>query len=225
MTPCTIQGRLDDHCGLPQLLRLSQDAAFAHLKELGLHGKAEEMGLAWMIVRIHGEILRPMAGEIQVTTWPMAGKLGFLPRYCQMRDENGALCAHLTSLWVLADAASRTLRTDEPILVPDMTQGGELPIGRSLPKKNLPHLGTFAVTDQQIDENGHMNNCQYAALAQPYFPQPLPREFTIDYRAELLPHAHGELWGGWDGNILSLSGTCGDKEHFRMKFSFCEEVQ
>ncbi len=225
MTPCTIIGRLPQNYGLPHLLRLSQDAAGEHLRLLGLHGKAEEMGLVWMIIRIHGEILRPLDGTLQISTWPMGSKRGFLPRYCEMRDESGALCARMTTLWVLADATTRTLRMDEPIFVPNMTRGDELPPPRGLPKKNLSHWGTFAVTDEQIDENGHMNNCQYAALAQPYFPQPLPRAFAIDYRAELLPRAHGDLWGGWDGEDLYLSGTCQDKEHFRMKFSFCREVQ
>jgi acyl-ACP thioesterase len=224
MKPCTVFGRLDSQNGLPQLLRLSQEAAFAHLKELGLNGKAEEQGLAWMIIRIHGEILRPVAGDVAATTWPMAGKLGFLPRYCEMRDLEGNLCARLTSMWVLADADARTLRTDEPIPVPDMTRGDELPVGRSLPKKNLPYLGDFSVLDSQIDENGHMNNCEYATLAMPYFPPRPLKEFTIDYRAELLPRAQGNLWGAMDGDNLFISGMVDEKEHFRMKFTFQEEV-
>ncbi len=225
MTPCTITGRLPQDYGLSHVLQLSQKAAGEHLHQLGLHGKAEEMGLVWMIIRIHGEILRPLDGKLQITTWPMAGKRGFLPRYCEMRDADGQLCARLTTLWVLADATTRTLRTDEPIPVPHMTRGDELPPDRSLPKKDLPYLGDFAVVDSQIDENGHMNNCQYATLAEPYFPPRPLREFTIDYRAELLPNTCGTLWGAWEGETLSICGTAAEKDHFRMKFSFCEEVQ
>ncbi|MBP3314013.1 MAG: hypothetical protein J6K84_05110 [Oscillospiraceae bacterium] len=225
MTPCTLYGRLPEHYGLSHILELSQKAAGTHLEQLGLSGKAEEMGLAWMIIRIHGEILRPLQDELKISTWPMESKRGFLPRYCEMHDSEGNLCLKMTTLWVLADATTRTLRMDEPILVPNMARGDELPPARSLPKKTLPQLGAFTVTDDQIDENGHMNNCQYATLAQPYFPVDTLHQFTVDYRAEILPHAHGELWGAWEDDAFFFCGTCEEKEHFRMKLTFHKEVQ
>ena len=204
---------------LSDVLRLSQMAATSHLDALGLTGRAEAEGLVWVIIRIHGEIYGPISGSLTAETWPGVAKSGFLPRYCRLFDESGRLVASLVTVWVLADAKSRTLAA-ATLPIPDLTTGNELPIPRSLPRKRMETAGSFTVKPEWIDENGHMNNSCYPLAAEEVLGcQPLPKAFWLDYRHELLPGQTAELSALREEDTLFVSATA-EKEYFRMKLQF-----
>lgn len=205
------------------ILRLSQEAAVRHVEVLGLAGVAEAQGLAWVIIRVRCELLAPLhPGEVRVETWPGETKNGMMPRYCRIYNADGQLAAQLVTIWVLADVQTRQMRPDAPIAVPAMLQGYEPPMPRGLPRKNMPQTGSFLVTPQQIDGNGHMNNACYLDAAEDAIGgvQGLLRGFAVDYRAEILPGAEVAVFSKQEEGLLLLSGKCGEKEHFRMTLQY-----
>lgn len=223
MKPLTINLSLPE-ASPSEYLRISQTAAGRHLEELGLAGAAEAQGLAWVIIRTRGEVLSAPEENLTVTTWPGKEKLGMMPRYCEMRNSDGTLAVCISTIWVLADVNTRRMRADASVPVPDMSRGDEPPFPRSLPRKNLPLLGSFVPTEPQIDVNGHMNNAAYPHAAMAFLPaeynEKLLRSFAVDYRQEILPKTHIDVFGGAVEDGFLFSGKNGDTEHFRMQFTF-----
>jgi len=217
-----MKAHLPEKSSLSKLLRLSQRAASGHLNALGLEGEVEKQGMVWVIIRTGGEIFAPLQGDITVTTWPGKSKSGMMPRYCEMHNADGTLALRLVSVWMLADAKNRQMRLDAKIALPDLSRGDELPFPRHLPKKDLPALGSFTVTQDMIDANGHMNNAAYpdAALAFADKSAELPKTFCLDYRNEILPQTTVLVGGAWQENLLLLGGRSEDKEYFRMQFTY-----
>ena len=220
MNPFTLPVTAPENTRLTDLLRISQAAATAHLDDLGLTGAAEAQGLVWVIIRICGEIYRPISGNMTAETWPGVAKNGFLPRYCRLFDEAGNLAASLVTVWVLADAESRTLAANAALPVPELTTGNELPIPRALPRKRMDTVGSFSVKPEWIDSNGHMNNACYPLAAEEVLGiQPLPKVFWLDYRHELLPGQRADISAQREEETLFVSAAA-EKEHFRMKLQF-----
>ena len=205
---------------LSGLLRMSQQAATRHLDELGLTGYVERQGLVWVIVRTHGKFFSSPGETLDITTWPGKSRAGLMPRHYQMFHPDGTPCLHLVSLWALADAESRKMRPDVAVPLPELTLPQEIPLPRAFPRRSDPLLGQFTVTPDYIDRNGHMNNAAYLEPVAPFLKGRLPREFTVDYRAELLPGQRVDVCGQEEENALYLSGKVGDGEHFRMRFFF-----
>lgn len=200
-------------------LRISQTAASAHLEALGLTGVLEARGLVWVIIRIRGEIYKPLPQRFTVQTWPGIRQKGFLPRYCRILDGEEVV-ANMVTLWVLADAKSRTLSLDTDPGVPELVTGWELPIPRSLKRKTMEKAGEFSVKPQWIDGNGHMNNCCYLDAAEETLGlSAIPGAFSVDYRHELLPEQRTAVCARWEENTLCLSGQ-GETECFRMKLEY-----
>lgn len=207
-----------------EYLRLSQAAAGRHLEELGLAGTVEAQGLAWVIIRVRGEVFVPPAENLTVTTWPGKEKLGMMPRYCEMRNPDGTLALRISTIWVLADIHTRQMRADASAPVPDMSRGDEPPFPRSLPRKELPLLGSFVPGAAQIDVNGHMNNAAYPDAAMTFLPAEYQGKpicgFAVDYRQEILPKTHIDVFGGGVEDGFLFCGKSEAAEHFRMKLTF-----
>ena len=119
MKPFTLTMHRPEHPRTSDFLRISQAAASAHLEALGLKGKLERRGLVWVIVRIRGEIYKPLPETFTVETWPGIRQKGFLPRYCRILD-GSEVVASMVTLWVLADVKSRTMVLDLDPGVPEL---------------------------------------------------------------------------------------------------------
>lgn len=224
MPPLTVSLSLPEEHKLSDFLRLSQEAAFRHLTELGLAGLAERQGLAWVIIRIRAELPAPPSKTLTVTTWPGKEKAGMMPRYCEMYNPDGSCAARLVTTWVLADSATRQMRMDAPLSVPDMSRGDEPPVPRALPRRELPLLGNYIPAAGQIDSNGHVNNAAYLDLATAFVPEdPEGRRvtaFAVDYRAEILPGTKVSVCGEMREDTFLLSGKSDGREHFRMTLTY-----
>ena len=220
MQPLTMPFSLSAVPGPSEILRISQQAAGAHLAALGLEGEAQKLGLVWIIIRIRCEIFAQPGKQGTAVTWPGTPRVGMMPRYCELYDPAGNLTARIVTTWVLADAATRQLRLDCPVPVPDLSRGDEPAPGRSLPRKDLPFLSAFSPAPGQIDENGHMNNAAYLDAAADAAAGLLQGRdlaaFAVDYRAEILPGTEISVCGAMEGNTLYLCGKGEEKEHFRM---------
>lgn len=219
MIPFTLSMSRPQPLRTSDFLRISQAAATAHLDRLGLTGKAEAQGLAWVIIRVRGELYAPLPETFTVQTWPGISRRGFLPRYCRILSGD-TVVASMVTLWVLADAATRTLALGADLGVPEIETGYELPIPRALPKKAGAHTADFTVDPQWIDSNGHMNNCCYLdAAEQTLGLTGLPKAFSVDYRHELLPGGSAGLCCHREENRTYVTGT-GETEYFRMLLEY-----
>ena len=201
------------------LLRISQEAATAHLRALGLEGKLEAQGYVWVIIRITGRIYAPLPPTFTARTWPGVRRRGFLPRYCRLLDGDRVL-ADMATVWVLADAKTRTLAADVDPGVPELVTGYELPAARALPKKSADGGAEFAVLDEWVDKNGHMNNCFYPHAAEKALGLTgLPKAFQVDYRHELLPGQTAKIASFREENKVFATGFS-QIEHFRLMLEY-----
>lgn len=155
------------------VLEIFQDIAGEHANMLGIGFKASfEKGFYWILVRNKIEILKnpiPLT-KLKLATWPHPKGRVDCNREYALYDLNGDIIARGLSKWVIISTETRRLmRTDKityandddtypenyytdiaKVIVPDF----------SLFNKVLSH----AVTKNDIDHNGHMNNSKYAAL-------------------------------------------------------------
>ncbi len=220
LQPLTMQFSLLEAPCPSEILRVAQQAAGAHLAALGLEGEERRQGLVWVIIRTRCEILEQPGPELTAVTWPGTPRGGMMPRYCELFSPDGRLAARLATTWVLADAATRQMRLDAPIPVPDLSRGDEPPMARSLPRKELPFLASFVPSPGQIDANGHVNNAAYLDAAMSAAGHLLQSRtisaFAVDYRVEILPGTEVSVFGALEENTLYLCGKSETKEHFRM---------
>lgn len=153
-----------------------QEAAAAHATKLELgYSGLQAMQCFWVLARLRLKVLRqPAIGEtLTLETWPGTFKRLFAHRHFRFTGSNGDECAVASSQWMIISAASgRPQRVD---MVAD-----KLPDNRSLPayfnfeEKMVPVPESdqgameFPVRFSMEDINGHLNNAEYAGIAQDY---------------------------------------------------------
>jgi medium-chain acyl-[acyl-carrier-protein] hydrolase len=153
---------------LSSLFDYLQDAASESAAELGAGmTRLDEIGLAWVVLRMRVDVIRYPAWEEMVTveTWPLPpGRFEFERDYL-VWDAEGQIIARAISTWAVIDVAKRRLcRSD---LVPRRAHPAEKEraMDHKLRKLQAPaeltpvYQRTIGYSD--IDVNGHLNNCKY----------------------------------------------------------------
>lgn len=180
-------------------------------------------GLAWVLTRIHLEMLRyPRLGDtVQASTWALRAKSHFVPRQFLFEDAEGVV-GRASSQWVLLDLETRCLcRTS--VLGGYAGDFDTAPVLADPKKIRLPE--GLAQSDQRrvlysdVDMNGHMNNTKYLNWICELYPIPFletmqmsncriayVNEATIGQEVRLLT-------GEADGSTF-ISGRTGDQSVF-----------
>ena len=148
------------------LLYLVQETAGDHSTLLGVGREPlVEKGLFWAVIRHRLQVYRmPALGEsVQVTTWPMPTTRSAYPRAAEGRDKEGKLLFRAVSLWVLMDMETRALVLPKRsgIDVDGVILGDELEFPGSLSPVQMPDQLSRQVCREDLDVNGHVNNCRY----------------------------------------------------------------
>ena len=194
---------------LSSLLRMVQEIAGEHSAILGADRQAlEEKGVFWAVLRHRLQIQRmPELGEdIHVTTWPMPTTRSAYPRATEARDQEGNLLFRAVSLWILMDKSSRSmvLPKRSGVEVNGVTLGTELEFPGSLPPVETAQKINRTVCREDLDINGHVNNCRYldwlSQLPESGFGQ--PKELTVCYLSEAFEGENISL--GWIKEEKSL---------------------
>lgn len=179
--------------GVSALLQMVQNAAGDHSALLGTdRDSLQEKGLFWAVIRHRLKIHRmPGEGEaVTVTTWPMPTTRSAYPRATEGRDPEGNLLFRAVSLWVLMDVSTRAmvLPKRSGVEVTGVTLGEELEFPGSLGPIETPNRVSRRVCREDLDINGHVNNCRYLAwVAQlPAEGVACPGELTVCYLSEAL---------------------------------------
>lgn len=189
---CDVDSR--NRLKLSALLHYAQEAAGGHCALAGLDWNAmAQKNLFWAVLRHKVVISRlPAAGEtITVQTWPMPATRAAYPRAVRALNSNGETLFEVVSLWVLMHTQTRAmvLPGKSGVDVPGMIRGDEPTPPASLMPGEHRNTVLWAVTEQDLDKNGHVNNAKYldrvVCLTEVFSGTHIPRDVTVCYLAEV----------------------------------------
>lgn len=199
---------------LSVLLQYVQEISGEHSNQLGFDWDTLASNhIFWAVLRHRVIIHRlPHTGEtVHLETWPMPTTRAAYPRAVRATDSQGAVLFETVSLWVLMHTENRTmiLPGKSGVDVPGIVRGDEPAFPGSLAPAEYENSILWQVTDRDLDKNGHVNNARYLdhVEALPNFPD-APRELTVCYLAEVLPHQETTLfWGTSSEGVLSVEAV------------------
>ena len=185
----------DGSLSLTGLLDLFQDIATLHAEDFGCGlDRMSANGRAWLLSRWRIRLgpLPRSATHVQVRTQAYESRLSLNRRWFALHDENGNQLAAADSLWTLADRTTGTpvsaMQEVQPYLEPgEAPQLGDLPRRVAIPADTAS--GTpFAITDDLLDTNHHVNNVRSVSLALRFVPADFVfSALAVDYHRPLLP--------------------------------------
>lgn len=157
---------------IPAIINYFQDASTFQSEGFGLGIEyCEEHKKAWFLSSWQIVVERyPELGEsIDISTWPTGFKGMLGDRNFILEDKEGNILAWANSLWIYMDLEKG--RPTKPSKEDVARYGEGEPLDKEFaPRKidvpsELTMMEPFKVRKYQIDTNGHMNNCQYVAVA------------------------------------------------------------
>lgn len=175
------------------VMRRLQQAAREDLLSFGIsYEDLREKNMAFVISRIALRFERPVYGERPLTlrTGPNPVHGATFPRSFVLEDEKG-VCMRALSLWALLDFEKRALLRPSA-LWKELPCSEDFSEGLSCERLVYPKGLTPDYTDERrvyasmLDQNDHLNNCNYADLATDLLPQgrDLVRELHIAFQHE-----------------------------------------
>ena len=200
------------------LLRFLQEASIAHTIELGYpKEKTLERGLLWVIARQSVSIKRMPSYDETITlrSWPCETMRFLFPRAYQITDEAGEVIIEGMAVWALIEEKNRKIvfPDDYGILIPDGSNGRELPFPRGLKLGDLPNKVSFVAPFSKCDINGHLSNTAYLDIAEDLIPLDYLKghtlsEIVVDYKKEIRAGAEVELAYGPYGEGFAFNNDC-----------------
>lgn len=214
-----------------ELFMLLQEASIRHTEALGMgREKTLDRGILWVLLMQRAEITRMPCydEEVLLKSWPGTTMHLLFPRYYAMETVGGEPLLKASAIWGLVDAETRKVVFPERygIEIPGVTTGEEIPLPSAIPKRDCGRERDFTVPYSFVDLNGHMNNSRYLDLAEDCIGASARglelRELGTEYMSEV---RFGETlrlrWSGEEGEVF-LSGSCGDRQAFRMRLVYRE---
>lgn len=174
------QGKLK----MSALLYFAQEAAGAHAATLGAGwDELQEKNLFWAVIRTRVEVEDTVCGdEITLKTWPMPTSRTAYPR-CVMGYDGDRLLFKLVSLWVLMDTRTRAmvLPGKSGVEVIGTVVGNEPAMPKGLPVTEQEETVFKTVSQEHLDQNGHMNNTRYMDWVMEFAPEKTVKSFELCY--------------------------------------------
>lgn len=177
---------------LSALLELTQKVSAGHCKQLGTDWDTmSRQGKFWAVLRHRAQIFRlPRVGErVRVETWPMPTTRVAYPRCVRFLDSEQNVICSVVSLWVVMDTQTRgmLLPAKSGVTVEGTLRGVETDAPASLHPCQEEHTALWTVTQQDLDENRHVNNAKYVDHAAALMGNDrLPKEMTVCYLSEVI---------------------------------------
>lgn len=201
--------------GLSALFQIFQDISAVHCEELGRSPeRLWKDNLIWVVVRHFAKISRlPAPGErVRVSTWIGDTKHGMFPRYYKLFSTGGEELACGGALWAMVDMDTRRMVNPDQFGLSMQGDPNDPELQMSSLVKKLPVSGKcgFAVPEEYVDENGHLNNTHYYDAAENSIANETaglkPVEVRTSFIAELPRGAAMELHWGHDNGLWYISG-------------------
>ncbi|MBE6992206.1 MAG: hypothetical protein E7430_06485 [Ruminococcaceae bacterium] len=155
-----------------EIMHVLEDAANGDTARLGLNfeGMIRKYRAFWMLARCIVRLDKPVIGPGELICRTCHRGFNGVLAY---RDYdlllNGEKLGEVVQVWIISDIATRKM------LRPDSLPGFDLPdsedprdtqIAKIKAPKELKYAGTYIVSPEDIDGNGHMNNTRYLGAAQ-----------------------------------------------------------
>lgn len=219
---------------LQALFALQERAALDHAAACGFGmDRTFARGLLWIIALQQARITRlPASGEtVHLHTWPGPWRHVLAPRFSRLTDEHGGLLVESSALWGLMDAETRSLvpPAKHGIVLPETVTGLEPPLPRPIRRLAPSQQARWTVPPEALDQNGHVNNTRYVALAESLLP-PARRAQTplcvrAEYAGEALLGQTLALSVAETAQTFFVSGTQADggQRVFRVEFSYVDD--
>ena len=215
--------------GAREFFLLLQDVAGEQCAPYHLRGKdLEKKGLMWVIIKYRVQADRwPQPGErLCANTWPGRARHGMMPRFYAIRDGAGKTAIAASSIWAVVDRQTRSMVNGEDygVTLPGLETGEELKLPGLVRRLETPQSAVFTVPADYLDENGHMNNTFYYAVAERCIGRDARRdglrEAATEHQSEALCGEELRLrWGEQDG-LWYILGEHADKPVFRMNLRY-----
>lgn len=202
---------------LSALLYYVQEVSGGHCRQLDCDWDTlANKGMFWAVLRHRVVIHRlPKEGQtVTVQTWPLPTTRVAYPRAVQALDDQGNVLFEAMSLWVLMDRHTRAmiLPAKSGVGVPGILRGIEIENPASLAPLSDGQHTLWEVTEEDLDQNRHVNNTVYLDRAEQltgaFGKNCCPKEFTVCYLSEVrLGQTLTLSWTGSDRDVLTLEGT------------------
>lgn len=203
---CDARGRIS----LPSLLLITSDTAVEDYFQRGLSVETlAENGIVILVSRLSFSIHKyPRGGErLLLKTWEEKPDGMLLSRKYELENAAGESLVSGTSLWLIADPATRrlikpsafTMRPEADFVIPVDCP----PCSKIHRPQDMQLLGERTVGFSDLDSNGHTNNSRYAAFALDALPESFQTGDVQNFRINYAKEAKG-------GDRISLSGYFSD---------------
>lgn len=183
--------------------RLKESALFAMLQEVAcehadiLHVGMDDLSpknLGWAVSKIDLTIfaLPEKRSRIVIETWPSGRSKAFCERDFRAIDQNGKVLFEARSIWILFDLVKR--RMERTSVLHEWENEPERVAGdcseKLLPATEAQFSKKVVLRRDDIDVNGHLNNCVYPALAidslpESFYAKKMPRRIRISFLSEM----------------------------------------
>ena len=185
----------NDNLSFKSVLNIFQDVASLHAEFLGVgYAAMLQKNLYWVLSRIKIDILKmPVPNQtVVLETWPHEkGRIDF-DRDIKILSESGETLIIGTSKWCVIDTVRRMLqRTDNVNYISEsgfcqeknyQDKFGKIVVPDGDKQEKFVHTVKFS----DLDHNKHMNNTNYATLAQNAVENKFGKHFEINFNAECL---------------------------------------
>ena len=203
------------------VLRRMQQTAREDLNSFGItYYDLRAKNMAFVVSRMALIFERPVPGETPLTlcTAPGESRGAAFPRSFVLTDEKGVVMRAM-SIWALLDFEKRALlrasALEAPIPVSADLSDGVVCERLTKPREGAPlYTQSRPVYPSMLDQNCHLNNCNYADLATDLLPAGSGevREMQLSFQREARLGDTLTVEGYADGDSLLVSGAFSDRE-------------
>ncbi len=161
-------GNLTNHA----ILHLFQDVAGVHAAQLKIdYIELNKRNLMWVVVRNRHQVFQsPKCGEtVLVSTWPHPNKRLDFDREYRIESLHGDIYIQGDSKWCILDKIQKRMVMVKDLLPVDSKYVEKHNFSTPLLQINVKgtlneKTWTFQVNKNQIDQNNHLNNTEYASM-------------------------------------------------------------
>ncbi len=207
---CDCNGRMKAGAIMSQCQAISTNHCNAFGLTIDVYRKTHTVFLlAKVSLELYGEIC--VGDKIRIVTRPSSPNRAVYSRYTRFYNEQGEEVAAQDSKWVLVDTDTRKILRNPP---EELHFPFNLSIEQehdfTIPKvKDAVHSGVERVTYSRTDDNGHLNNTQYADIIL----DNLPFSATVGKRMKkLVINYHNEAKMGEELEILTKELEAADEK-------------
>ncbi len=202
------------------IMRRMQQAARDDLNSFGItYEDMRERNMAFVVSKMVLSFSRPVLGERELVLRTAANPTHGVtfPRSFTLSDEEGE-CMRAMSLWALVDFEKRSLLRPTALwkeipAFPDLS-GGLLCERLSRPDSDPELFDRRKVYPSMLDQNNHLNNCNYADLATDLLPdsQSAVKEIHLTFQHEALLGETLKMEGFSTEDSYLVSGAFSERE-------------